>query len=384
MKNINKEQYVMRKKINKVIMKRPQGFTLVETLLVVFFTSFAIMGVYMMQRKASDEVTVSKEKEYILTLFDQMDKTAASISRFQNVSLQTLKDNGYEIKTNGFNLTAISTPTATSVEAEYTGLTNKECSMFVSSMVNFSDNHSARINNIPIASKSNPEIITKECSADSNTVVIVRENNMFGVALNTDLNGINNPTLGQAINPCPTNMCNNIVPSPPLPPFPSTNVNITKPSVSSLTSSITNPTFNLASALTQPITNNPILTAAPPIVCWNGTIVLNISLCPPLPPPPPPPVTPTTPIGPATPVEVCSPYSIHLSYWANMGTEGVVYQDFCTTTYTDGSTSTQIKFSYVHVAFYGDLYLALIERDRHHYLNWKATDWMNVPYDALL
>ena len=36
MKNINKEQYVMRKKINKIIMKRPQGFTLVETLLVVF------------------------------------------------------------------------------------------------------------------------------------------------------------------------------------------------------------------------------------------------------------------------------------------------------------------------------------------------------------
>ena len=285
----------MSKKINKTIMKRPQGFTLVETLLVVFFTSFTIMGVYMMQRKASDEVTVSKEKEYILTLFDQMDKTAASISRFQNVSLQTLKDNGYEIKTNGFNLAAISTPTATRVEAEYSGLTNKECSMFVSSMVNFSDNHSARINNIPIASKSNPAIITRECSNDANNVVIIRENNMFGVALNTSLNGINNPMIGQNINTCPVGVCNTMTPVTPVPFTPLT-VTVNKPTVT-IPGAITTPTFTPGTPMVQPPVVPPVVTPPPP---------------PPPPvvtPPPPPPVV-TPPAGPTTPVTPPPPPAI--------------------------------------------------------------------------
>ena len=47
---------------------RKKGFTLIEILLIVFFIGLTFLGIYMMQGKTSDEVTISKEKEYI---FDQ-------------------------------------------------------------------------------------------------------------------------------------------------------------------------------------------------------------------------------------------------------------------------------------------------------------------------
>jgi Tfp pilus assembly protein PilV len=45
--------------------KKQNGFTLVEVLLIVLFISLTSLGIYMMQRKASEEVTINKEQEYI-------------------------------------------------------------------------------------------------------------------------------------------------------------------------------------------------------------------------------------------------------------------------------------------------------------------------------
>ena len=151
---------------------RKKGFTLIEILLIVFFVSLTFLGIYMMQGKTSDEVTINKEKEYILTLFDEIDRSASVLSRFQNISLQSLKENGYINKTNGFDLVSVTAPTPTRLEATYNNLKNKECSMFVSSIVNFSETYSAKINNIIIPSKADPKNITLECSNDLNEVVI--------------------------------------------------------------------------------------------------------------------------------------------------------------------------------------------------------------------
>lgn len=173
--------------------KKQNGFTLVEVLLIVLFISITSLGIYMMQRKASEEVTINKEQEYILSLFEKIDKASSAMSRFENISLEALKESGYAMKSTGFNLVSVTSPSLTRLEATYNGLSNKECSMFVSSLVNFNQSHSARVNNIPISTKSDLRTITRECSADSNEVVIVRENNIFGVVLNTSLDGINNP-----------------------------------------------------------------------------------------------------------------------------------------------------------------------------------------------
>ena len=67
---------------------------------------------------------INKEKEYILTLFDEIDRSASVLSRFQNISLQSLKDNGYISKTNGFELVSVNAPTPTRLEATYNNLKN--------------------------------------------------------------------------------------------------------------------------------------------------------------------------------------------------------------------------------------------------------------------
>ena len=256
---------------------RKKGFTLIEILLIVFFIGLTSLGIYMMQGKTSDEVTISKEKEYILSLFDEIDRSASVLSRFQNISLQSLKDNGYISKTNGFELVSVNAPTPTRLEATYNNLKNKECSMFVSSIVNFSETYSAKINNIVIPSKADPKNITLECSNNLNEVVIVRENNMFGVALNTSPNGTNNPIIGQNINTCPVGVCNTMTPGTTVPFTPIT-VTINKPTVT-IPGAVTTPTFTPGTPMVQP----PVV---PPVVT---------------PPPPPPPVV-TPPAGPTTPV----------------------------------------------------------------------------------
>ena len=48
---------------------RKKGFTLIEILLIVFFVSLTFLGIYMMQRKSSEEVTINKEQEYIYIIF---------------------------------------------------------------------------------------------------------------------------------------------------------------------------------------------------------------------------------------------------------------------------------------------------------------------------
>ncbi len=133
--------------------------------------------------------------QYLLNNFPNWEgkHVRATKEKIAKIMLEALKDNGYEMKSTGFNLVSFTSPSLTRLEATYSGLSNKECSMFVSSLVNFNQSHSARVNNIPISTKADPRTITRECSADSNEVVIVRENNIFGVVLNTSLDGINNP-----------------------------------------------------------------------------------------------------------------------------------------------------------------------------------------------
>ena len=282
---------------------RKKGFTLIEILLIVFFVSLTFLGIYMMQGKTSDEVTINKEKEYILTLFDEIDRSASVLSRFQNISLQSLKENGYINKTNGFDLVSVTAPTPTRLEATYNNLKNKECSMFVSSIVNFSESYSAKINNIIIPSKADPKNITLECSADSNNVVIVRENNMFGVTLNTTLNGINNPTTGQNINTCPVGVCNTMTPVTPVPFTPIT-VAVNKPSVT-IQGAVTTPTFTPGTPMVQPPVVPPVVTPPPPVVpppVVPPPVVPPPVVPPPVVPPPPPPPVVTPPAGPTTPV----------------------------------------------------------------------------------
>ena len=287
---------------------RKKGFTLIEILLIVFFIGLTFLGIYMMQGKTSDEVTISKEKEYILSLFDEIDRSASVLSRFQNISLQSLKDNGYISKTNGFELVSVNAPTPTRLEATYNNLKNKECSMFVSSIVNFSETYSAKINNIVIPSKADPKNITLECSNNLNEVVIVRENNMFGVALNTSPNGTNNPIIGQNINTCPVGVCNTMTPVTPVPFTPIT-VTINKPTVT-IPGAVTTPTFTPGTPMVQPPVVPPVVTPPPPLVCWNGTVVINISLCPPVPPPPP--LLPPVMVGAFTPVAVTVFFTLRL------------------------------------------------------------------------
>ena len=130
---------------------------------------------------------------FFFVILKNIDKASSAMSRFENISLESLKHNAYEMKSTGFNLVSVTSPSITRLEATYIGLSNKEYSIFVSSLVNLNPSHSARVNNIPISTKADPRTITRECSADSNEVVIVRENNIFGVVLNTSLDGINNP-----------------------------------------------------------------------------------------------------------------------------------------------------------------------------------------------
>ncbi len=247
----------------------------------------------MMQRKASEEVTINREQEYILSLFEKIDKASSAMSRFENISLKALKESGYAMKSTGFNLVSVTSPSLTRLEATYNGLSNKECSMFVSSLVNFNQSHSARVNNIPISTKSDLRTITRECSADSNEVVIVRENNIFGVVLNTSLDGINNPLTGQNINGCPLGVCSSVATFTPPAVTPVT-VNVNKPTVTVATGNITPPVFTPGPFMNQPITVPPISTPGPTTTPTIPTV-------------PEIPTNPGIPINPITPITVTEP-----------------------------------------------------------------------------
>ena len=303
-KNMNTYQFKKKK-------KKEKGFTLIETLLIVFFVAFTFIGMYIMQNRASEDVMINKEEKYILTLFDQIDKSAYALGKYENISLEYLKENGYINKTNGFDLISVTAPTPTRLEATYNNIQNKECSVFVTNIVNINENHSAKINNIVISSKSNPQRITLECSAGNNEVVIIRENNVFGVALNTSLNGINNPMIGQNINNCPVGVCNTMTPVTPVPLTPIT-VTVNKPPVI-IPGAITTPTFTPGTPMVQPPVVPPVVTpplppittppvipppvVTPPVVPPPLPPILPPPVVPPVSPPEPPIVTPTDPAG---------------------------------------------------------------------------------------
>ena len=194
---------------NKII-KRNKGFTMVELLLVLGLVSLMTLGIYSQLGKSEKETESLNEVQKLITIFDSVEKAFISNGQYQNVSISSLKNMGIDVETGGkVSLTSLVSTSPTRIEANYASISREACGLIASKMVNTGKAHSVRINGINLPNGAAIEDIVRECTGDTNQLVVIRENNTTGVILRTQQDGITNlnSMVPNNINACPNGVC---------------------------------------------------------------------------------------------------------------------------------------------------------------------------------
>lgn len=194
---------------NKII-KSNKGFTMVELLLVLGLVSLMTLGIYSQLGKNEKETESLNEVQKLITIFDSVEKAFISNGQYQNVSISSLKNMGIDVETGGkVSLTNLVSTSPTRIEATYASISREACGLIASKMANIGKAHSVRINGINLPNGAAIGDVVRECTGDTNQLVVIRENNTTGVILRTQQDGITNlnSMVPNNINACPNGVC---------------------------------------------------------------------------------------------------------------------------------------------------------------------------------
>jgi type II secretory pathway pseudopilin PulG len=166
----------------KKITFKNKGFTLVETLLIIGVVSLSIIGVYVIFNIANSWVTSNEEATQVSNAIERINRASSSAGIYTGMNKTVLDSLGGQFNSK-FNLTGIDSPTPNKLNINYSDISSRNCSSFVSKILEKGNNLATVVNGTNISSSAEISSIANACSGDSNTVVIVLTSNTSVVGL---------------------------------------------------------------------------------------------------------------------------------------------------------------------------------------------------------